>query len=163
MNFVIRHPPGYPQDMTRPQIKDRLAPYGMLAAGVIIILARPLIQSGPLDAVATFGWLAITMIVGVGLMALGCWITAKLLGTVFGDERVAFVKLAAIFLFPTAIGSLLPPWWSSLVATALYFGLLLWLFDLDVYEAAVFALVMILIRGGIFAVLQHAPNISRIM
>ena len=149
--------------MIRPQLKDRFAPYAMLAVGVLVILARPLIRSGPIDAVAAFGWLAITMIVGVGLMAVGCLITARLLGTVFGEVGPAFLKLAAIFLFPTAIGSLLPPWWSSLVATALFFGLLLWLFDLEVYEAAVFALVMILIRWGIFAVIHSVPNLSRMI
>lgn len=137
--------------MTARALKDRRAPYALLIAGVAIVLGNTLIHHGPIDAIAAFGWLAIAMIIGVGLMAVACLITAKLLGTSFGDLGAALLKLAAIFVLPTAVAGLLPPWWSSLISTALYFALLLWLFDLEVYEAAVFTLVMILIRWAIVA------------
>jgi hypothetical protein len=137
-------------------LKDRRAPYALLIAGVAIILGNTLIHHGPLDAIAAFGWLAIWMIIGVGAMAVACLITARLLGTSFGELRAAVLKLAAIFLLPTAVtvSGFLPPWWSTLISTALYFGLLLWLFDLEVYEAAVFTLVMILVRWAIFALIS---------
>ena len=133
--------------MRSDSLKERQAPYAMLIAGVAIVVGWGLMhQRSVLDAVALLGWLAIAIILGVALMLLGCFVTAKLLGTSFGELRTALLKLAAIFVFPSAIGWLLPPWYSTLVATGLYFALLLWLFDLEVYEAAVFSLVMIAIR-----------------
>jgi hypothetical protein len=134
-------------------LKDRRAPYALLIAGVTIILGNTLIHHGPVDAIAAFGWLAIWMIIGVGAMAIACLITARLLGTSFGELGGAVLKLAAIFVLPTAVtvSGYLSPWWSTVISTALYFGLLLWLFDLEVYEAAVFTLVMLLIRWAIFA------------
>jgi hypothetical protein len=136
-------------------IRDRKAPYAMLIAGIAVIVGRALLKQGPVAAVSAFGWVAILLITGVGLMGVACLITAKLLGAKFGDVRTAVWKLAAIFIFPIAVGSFLPAWWAMLVASALYFALLLWLFDLEVHEAALFTLIMIGMRWLIVIGLGH--------
>ena len=127
----------------------------MLIAGIAVIVGRALLKQGPVAAVSAFGWLAILIIVGVGLMGVACLITSKLLGTKFGDVRTAVWKLAAIFTFPIAVGSFLPAWWATLIASALYFALLLWLFDLEVHEAALFTLIMIGMRWLIVMALRN--------
>ncbi len=131
-------------------LKERQAPYAMLATGIAIVLAWELYRSrSVVNTIAVLGLMAIFIIAGVALMLLGCFITARLIGAKFGDLGPALLKLAAIFVFPSAIGWLLAPYsapWATALATALYFALLLWLFDLEVYEAAIFSLVMIAIR-----------------
>jgi hypothetical protein len=147
---------GLPRNAMRAAtLRDREAPYAMLSAGVAIIVGRALLRQGPVAAVAAFGWLAIVIILGVALMGIACLITSRLLGTRFGEARAAVRKLAATFIFPLAVWTLLPAWWSTLVASALYFALLLWLFDLEVHEAALFTLIMIGMRYLIVLGLGH--------
>lgn len=75
------------------------------------------------------------------ILALGaCFITAKLLGTSFGNLGSAIVKLTAIVLFPSAVGLILPGGWIWTII--FYLGLLYALFDLDGWEPIYFAVIL---------------------
>lgn len=90
---------------------------------------------------------AVQTVAEVVLMLVGALITAKLIGASFGAMGPAILKLAAIAVFPGALGAAIGiPGISWVISVALYFILLVYLFELDTKEALIFAGVMILIR-----------------
>ncbi|MDH3583918.1 MAG: zinc ribbon domain-containing protein [Phycisphaerae bacterium] len=94
--------------------------------------------------------------IGVGLMIAAAFAAARLLETSFGSLGPAVLKFAAIYVAPAAVstfaGSLVGEWsWvvSIPLLLGMYYGLLVWLFDLDVFEAFVFASIGYLINAWI--------------
>ncbi|HSV14699.1 MAG TPA: hypothetical protein VLI90_10590 [Tepidisphaeraceae bacterium] len=97
---------------------------------------------GASNALAAVGLIAT---VNVVLMIAGAFLTALVLRISFGDLQSAILKLGAIALFPGAVGYLIPGA-GGLIALALYFSLLIWFFELEVYQAIVFTIVLFVIR-----------------
>jgi hypothetical protein len=89
----------------------------------------------------------VLLLIMIPLGIVACFITAKLMGISFGELRSACVKLAAIFTFPGAVALIIPvtplAW---LVSIILYFGLLIWFFELEGWEPVVCAVVIWLVR-----------------
>jgi hypothetical protein len=73
------------------------------------------------------------------LLVGAAFVTAQMLGVSFGDLGAAWLKFAAVVVLPGAIGAAIP--FGGIVGMVIAFGLLLWLFDLEVYQAAVFAII----------------------
>ena len=88
--------------------------------------------------------LLIQLVLGVSIGIAACFATGYLLGTSFGYLGEACIKLAAIFTFPMAVAVLVPGGICVMVIVfpLLYFGLLLWLFDLQFLEGFFFTLVL---------------------
>ena len=104
--------------------------------------------AGPVIAMAVIG---VGAVVGTGLMIAAAFLTAGLIGVSFGELGPAALKLAAIYLFPSAVGSLIP--FGGLLAIFLWLALLMWLFELEMLQAIVFAIVLFLIRWAVAWVL----------
>lgn len=97
--------------------------------------------TGPATAMAAVG---VAAVVGTLLMLGAAFVTAQMLSISFGELGPAVLKLAAIYLFPAAAGTLLP--FGGLFALVIWFALLLWLFDLEVYQAVVFAIILFVVN-----------------
>ncbi len=132
-------------------LKERLVPLGLIGAA-IVTFGGVIAAYGGVEALATT-WLGLGMnvAVGVGLMLVACFLTAKMLGVSFGPLGSAVLKLAAIYLFPDAVDlgvyavtdlSFIG-WITSIV---LYFVLLSWLFDLDFGETMICAVVIFMVQ-----------------
>jgi hypothetical protein len=126
-------------------MKELNFPLALIGIALVILLGVGVYTAGVAGAVITTFLLLLQALVSIGLGIVSCFVVAAVLGTSFGALKSACVKLAAVALFPLAIGiliGLISPivgFWAVLV---LYVGLLQSLFDLEIFE--LFALVFVL-------------------
>lgn len=122
--------------------KERKIPAVLIAVGVVLYVVAGFLRQGAGGIVSVLVFVGVASAVGVGLMVVAAFITAKITGTSFGELDSAVLKLSAIYLFPSAVAGLIPvPLLNSLVAAAIAFSLLIWLFDLEVPYAIVFTVI----------------------
>lgn len=119
----------------------------LVVTGVGIFMGSALLHAGAQGAMATLLVVNIIMAVNLVLGLIACMITAKLLSVSFGDLRTAIVKLAAIFIFPSAVAFLVPSvplaWITSMV---LYLSLIALFFEVEGWEIVIFAVVVAIVR-----------------
>jgi hypothetical protein len=96
-----------------------------------------------------------TTLLGTLLMLIAAFATATLIGASFGEVRSAIPKLAAVYVLPTSLDAALPLWLAFIVTGIVSLLLMMWLFDLEMREARVFAgiaiVVSLVVWLGIFA------------
>lgn len=133
--------------------KDYLIPLALIAAGFGISASYGLIHNGVAGLAGIAIYTSVATVVRVGLGVIACLITARIMGAAFGYAGSALLKLAAIFLFPSAVELFLPSIAGWIVGLILYWGLIEWLFELDAMETIVFAVVIWLVNiAAIFLV-----------
>lgn len=129
-----------------------VAPLALLVAGLLLFGFGAFMQAGAGTAAQVMAIVfivaAVQTVVGIG----AAYLTAAMIGTSFGELRTAFVKLAGIIVFSSAIAFLIP--FGGIVSLFVYFGLLLWLFELEMYEAVAFAFIFAIIRVGVMAMIS---------
>lgn len=120
-------------------------PWTLIGIALVIFVGFGFFTAGPAGVVVFVLLLLlqalITSVLGVG----ACFVAAQILSTNFGTPKSAFVKLAAIAMFPAAAGllvGLVSPILGVVVLIVLFFGLLKSLFDLEFFELIVFVLVL---------------------
>ena len=87
--------------------KDFQIPIVLIIVGFLIwafVGYRMMGTAGPAIALAVIG---VGAVIGTALMIAAAFLTAKLLGMSFGELGPAVLKLAAIYLFPAAVGLLI--------------------------------------------------------
>jgi len=132
-------------------LKQRTIPLGMVGAAVVIIGGVIVSMGGVEAAAGSWAQLALSTGIGVGLMLVALFITARLMGIGFGPVDSAIIKLTAIYLLPSAIqlailattGIGFIGW---LVSIVLYLVLLGWLFDLELSETLICAVVIFMVN-----------------
>lgn len=126
------------------QITEFVVPLTLLILGMLLLGITPLLTSGVKSAgiVITAGVVLAAVQTILGIAA--AYITAAVMGTGFGELRSAILKFAGIIVLCSALGSLIP--FGGLLVFVLYFGLLVWLFGLETYEALVFAIIFGIVR-----------------
>jgi hypothetical protein len=84
-------------------------------------------------------------IVNFVTLFVAAYVAAIFFRVSFGDFKAALIKLGAIAVFPGSVAHFVPVvgW---LVSFALFFLLLVWFFELEVYQGVVFYLVMAVLR-----------------
>lgn len=103
---------------------------------------------------AVFGRLIFGIPLAIALMfGFAQWMMVS-----FGSLPLAIPRVAAIYLFPPAIGGLLALWTEQavdpflglfvflLVASAFYYGLIWWFFELDFVETAIFGVSLLILN-----------------
>ena len=120
-------------------------PSALIGIAVVIYAGYGFSLAGPAGGVVTVLLLLlqalITSVLGLG----ACFVAAQVLSTDFGTPKSAFVKLAAVALFPAAAGllvGLVSPILGALAVIVLFFGLLKSLFDLEFFELVVFVMIL---------------------
>jgi len=124
-----------------PTQNEYLKPAILLGVGIAIYMLYALIVGGPAGLIAMGILLPIRIFFQVTLGVIACYITAKIMSTDFGLLLPAIVKLAAVFIFPSAVTFFIP-WIGWLIALGLYWCLLQWLFELDGMETIVLSIVI---------------------
>jgi hypothetical protein len=127
--------------------KDYVIPSALLALGIVIYLLYAFIVGGAAGLQGMLVYLPVRLLVQVVLGVAACMITVKIMGSAFGYLGSAILKLAAIFVFPSAATFFIPHvgW---LIALLLYWGLIEWLFELDAMETIVLAIVIWCVNAG---------------
>ena len=118
--------------------KEKQIPIILIVIGLIIwvIVGFARFDVGPLWIVLIVG---IDATVRTLLLIAAAYVTAGLMSVSFGDLRAAFLKFTAVVVFSGAVGAAIP--FGGIIAAVVAFGLLLWLFDLEVYQAVVFTII----------------------
>jgi hypothetical protein len=120
--------------------KDVQIPLVLVVLGFLLFAITGYRLSGAGGPAVMMAYIGVATVLGTILMIAAAFVTAKLIGASFGELSTASLKLAAIYIFPAAIGSLMP--FGGFLAFFIWLGLLLWLFELEVYQAVVFAIVL---------------------
>ncbi len=141
-------------------LKQRAIPLGMIVAAMCIFAGVIGAYGGVEALAASWAALGLSTALGVVLMIVACFITARIMGIGFGSLDTAALKLAAIYLLPDAVSATLIavadlPILARIVSVVMYLGLLKWLFDLDWLETIVCAVVI-----GIVSMLAAAAATS---
>jgi hypothetical protein len=132
--------------------KEYKIPAILLGVGILIELLRAFFSPSKAGVTAALVALLIALIVRVGLGVVACYLTARIMGVGFGYLTTAILKLAAVFIFPSAVTFFIPmfgiPVLGSLIAILLYWGLLEWLFELGAMETIALVIIIFFVNTG---------------
>ncbi|MEO2020175.1 MAG: hypothetical protein ABGZ53_38075 [Fuerstiella sp.] len=129
-------------------------PLTLIGTALIIYTGFGFATAGPAGAVAAVFLLLLKALITSILGIVACLGTAQILNTNFGTIKSASANLAAVALFPGAVGLLMALILSALISPVLgmmlvaltvivlTFGLLKSLFDLEFFELVVFVLIL---------------------
>jgi hypothetical protein len=119
---------------------ERKIPVGLIIAGELLFVVAGLRIVGVGRVAELMAFVGVATVVGVALMLGAAFVTATLFKVSFGDLNAAVLKLAGIYLISNGIGALLSgTGLGGLVATAIFFSLMMWLFELEMTYVVVFA------------------------
>lgn len=112
---------------------------------------------GQQAAWAIFARLGSEVALGVALAILGCYVAGAVMNIDFGPLNIASLKLAAAFVFPSAVGTFLfaPPF-AVIVSAILYFLILSWLFDLNLIDTIILAAMIAGVRLLVLIIIHAA-------
>ena len=119
--------------------KERQIPIGLIIAGELAFVAAGLRLVGRGVGIL-MAYVGVATVVGTLLMLLAAFITALITRTSFGDLGSAVLKLAGIYLFANGVGALIPTV-GGLIALAVFFSLVVYLFELEGPYAVAFTIV----------------------
>jgi hypothetical protein len=122
--------------------KETTIPAVLLGVGVAILVGYGIWTAGAAGAGVVLAVVAIRLVIGIPLGIVACLLTASLMQASFGTLRGAILKLAAVFIFPTAFALLMPGLLAWLAAVVLYYFLLAFLFELEAMEVIVLVFVL---------------------
>ena len=120
-------------------------PLTLIGTALIIYAGLGITTAGPAGAVTAVFLLLLEALITTVLGIVACLGTAQILSTNFGTIKSASANLAAVALFPGAVGILMAqvsPMLGALTVIVLVVGLLKSLFDLEFFELVVFVLVL---------------------
>lgn len=120
-------------------------PLTLIGTALIIYAGFGFATAGSAGVVITVFLLLLEALISCVLGIVACFGTAQILSTNFGTIKSASANLAAVALFPGAVGILMAqvsPMLGALTVIVLVVGLLKSLFDLEFFELVVFVLVL---------------------
>ena len=127
--------------------KEVKYPLILLIVGLVLFLLYGLIKGGFSGAGMILGTVGLQLVMGLPLAVLACFLTAKILSIDFGLLHTAILKLAAAFVFPAAVGVMLPvPLLGWLVSLVLYWAMLEKFFELEPTELVTCVILIFLVR-----------------
>ena len=133
------------------QSKEVTIPAILVAIAAAITIGKGLITDGAIGgllATVGFGFIfAASVVLGI----LACMLIGSLVGANFGRFNTAWLKLGAVLTFPSAITQFIP--FGLALNVLIYFGLLVWLFDLEVFEAIAFTVGLMMVSLAIPAII----------
>jgi hypothetical protein len=121
-----------------------VVPIVLLVAGLLLFWAGALWRANPKVASLAMGFIAVAAVLETVLGIVAAYATSSISGISFGELRTAALKLAGILVFTGSLAFLIP--FGGLIAFFVYLGLLVWLFELDMREAMLFAVVLWVLR-----------------
>jgi len=119
--------------------KERGIPLILVLTGMALTAIGVLWKLGAWRVPLALAALATTTLLGTLLMLVAAFATAAMIGASFGELRSAILKLAAVYILPTSLDAALPLWLAFIVTGVVSLLLLMWLFDLEMREARLFA------------------------
>ena len=119
--------------------RERGIPLILILAGLVLTAIGALWKLGLSRVPLAMALLIATTLLGTVLMLIAAFATAAMIEASFGEFRSAILKLAAVYILPTSLDAALPLWLAFLVTGIVSLLLLIWLFDLEMREARVFA------------------------
>ena len=124
-------------------------PLVLLVAGLIILLVYGLIAGGTVGVGKVLLSILAELAIGVPLAIVACFMAAKMMGIDFGLLHTAMLKLASAFIFPVAVGVIIPiPVIGWLVPLLLYWLMLEKFFDLDPTDLIVCVILIFVVQTG---------------
>lgn len=124
--------------------KDVWFPVGLIVAGLVMYGAGMVWKTDARVAGFATGIVAVAAALETVVGIVAAYVTWSISGIGFGELKTAALKLAGILLFTGALAFLISFGW--IVAFPVYLGLLVWLFELDIREAILFAVVLWVVR-----------------
>lgn len=123
------------------QRKEMLVPAILIAVGLLATFVQARVDLGEFDILMMAVYVAVATVINLVLISIALLVAAKMLDLGLGEIAPALLKIAAVAILPSAIGGIIQ---ASLgffggmlawaVSLALYFVLLMWLFEMDTQE-----------------------------
>jgi hypothetical protein len=132
-------PPAITIELMNRFSRERQIPLALIGSGLVLAAVGIMWKLGPSRLPLALAALACTTLLGAALMLIAAFLTAWMIGASFGEMRSAILKLAAVYVLPTSLDAALPLWVAFIVTGVVSLLLLMWLFDLEMREARVFA------------------------
>ncbi len=124
------------------EAKEFKIPVALTVVGFALLLARAYVDPQGAGMLTAFINLVIATAVGVALGIGACFLAARVLDTSFGFLSSAIYKLTGTFTFTAGVAGAVGGPWGWFLSLPIYFGLLSWLFELDMLETIVFTLIL---------------------
>ncbi|QDT31147.1 hypothetical protein [Thalassoglobus polymorphus] len=117
---------------------------GLLVIGSVILCWAGVSSSGVEDGLIIILVYGLYTLLSVVAGVAAAFITAAIMKVSFGVIGSAVLRLAATIVFSTAIAETIP--FGGLLSLITYFGLLMWFFELELFEVIIFAVILSIMR-----------------
>lgn len=145
-------------DSRRAARLEYIKPLTMLIVGGCVMMGVYANSGGREDlSGATLALLyPVGLAIQLGFGLVGLWLATKVLIDDAGPLHLALLRLAGIYACTDVVGLIVAPLFMLgwLIQGAVYLGMLMWLFELDVTESIVLALITFLLKVGAGIVLM---------
>jgi hypothetical protein len=138
------------QDAKAAAVSELYIPIAMIIVGLVAYLFDAH-QRGAKDAVTASVYVFISCGLNLVLVLAAVMIGVKTIGLGLGAMGPALLKIAAVAILPGALGDII--YWyvglrivSALITLFMYYGLLMWLFDMDAGEVRIVTGMMFAVR-----------------
>lgn len=139
LNYASKTPKSAARPTTAKPATDFIIPLGLLIAGLLLYAVGGMMHVGKRDLQVYMILIAVAAVIETVLRVIAAFITAAVIGTSFGEVKTALLKLAGIFIFVGGFGTLFGG--ASFIGAIFALGLLMWLFEMEMFEAVVFTVI----------------------
>ncbi|MDB5297203.1 MAG: hypothetical protein JWO31_3186 [Phycisphaerales bacterium] len=120
--------------------KDKQLPVGLIVAGELLLVVAAVRVAGS-GAGPLLAYVGVASVVGVLLMLLTAFVVAAGTRQSFGEFDSAALKLAGTYLISNGLAAVLAgTGLGPLIGSAVFFSLMIWLFELELPYAIIFAI-----------------------
>lgn len=139
--------------LTSYQRKEMVIPAILIAVGLLATFVQARVELGEFDLLSMSIYVAVATLINLVLIFIALLAAAKLMDLGLGEIGPALLKIAAVAILPSAIGGVIQAsvgfvggllaW---VITLALYFVLLMWLFEMDSQEMMITAVIIWFMR-----------------
>lgn len=136
------------------QTSAKRLPLILIGVGLLLYLLAAVIHPNDAGVFATMLAVVIIGVVQTVLLVAAAFIVALLIKEGFDEVPTAILRFAAASLFSGGLSAVIP--YGGIVALFVFLGLIVWLFDIEMFQAVILTVVYMFISFGVVALLASS-------
>jgi len=136
------------------QASTKRLPLILIGVGLLLYLLAAVIHPNDAGVFATMLAVVIIGVVQTVLLVAAAFIVALLIKEGFDEVPTAILRFAAASLFSGGLSAVIP--YGGIVALFVFLGLIVWLFDIEMFQAVILTVVYMFISFGVVALLASS-------
>lgn len=136
------------------QASAKRLPLILIAVGFLLYFIAAIVHRSEAGLFGTMLGVVIIGIVQTVLLVAAAFIVALLIKEGFDDVPTAILRFAAAALLSGGLSAVIP--YGGIIALFVFLGLIVWLFDIEMFQAVILTVVYMFISFGVVALLASS-------